>query len=177
MGRDSGDDVPTRMLLQFPPYVDLPYWQLWLPMSVGLLVGIVVMRMGHRMAERRRMMDPPVVQKMHLPDPFSQGSILEQRRSVRRAGHAVSVVVYDAKTQQEMFPSWVLDRSMGGLGLAAPRQIPPGTVLYVRAANAPLSSQTVEVEVRRCQKLKAGEWALGCQYTKSYPVSTLLLFG
>ena len=70
----------------------------------------------------------------------------------------------------------VLDRSVGGLRLAAEEDVAAGTRLVVLPANAPELTPWIEIEVRG-SNLVDDSWELRCQFVKTPQWSILLLFG
>lgn len=118
--------------------------------------------------KRRKPLPRPV-------EPPVSGLLGEQRRSVRRKGNPIRVQVSIAG-QPGSTTGWVVNRSMGGLGVVLRRRVAVGTRLGVRAAHAPDSVPPIEVEVRN-NRPKGKYWMHGCQFTDKLPVSVLLLFG
>jgi hypothetical protein len=179
-GADKGEGVegPVALLLQNLAAIDLPYWEMWLGPVIGFFTGVIVLLVGRKIRRKARLRPPPPPpEEPGGHDPFDKGGFLEQRRALRRTGHAISVFILDAKTQKEICASYVMDRSMGGLRLLVGQAIAEGTILQVRPSSCPDADNAVEVEVRHAKKLTSDEWALGCRYVRSYPVSKLLLFG
>ncbi len=80
----------------------------------------------------------------------------------------------DKKKQPER--GWVLDRSMGGIGIQSAKQIEPGTLLAVLPVNAPEMTPWVDIEVRTCRE-NSGGYELGCQFIRTPNWSVLLMFG
>jgi hypothetical protein len=70
----------------------------------------------------------------------------------------------------------VLNRSTGGLGIFADRGIPVGTIVSIRAVEAPFYVPAVEAEVRHCLRATGG-YVLGCQFNKELPWSVRVWFG
>jgi PilZ domain len=106
----------------------------------------------------------------------SMGRGKEKRRSLRRGGIAVPVVVSKSPAAEETIPGLVLNRSRGGLRLSVPEKVEVGQVLAVRTANFPEGLDPVEVRVRHCKQTSDG-WHLGCQFVDELPWNVLLLFG
>src|SRR5438067_13902101 len=111
---------------------------------------------------------------MLQPDPFIVGSPSERRTSPRRAGASVTVCI--AGPLVGAFEANVLDRSIQGLGLSAPRPVARGTLLRVRPTHAPTHTPWVQVRVKNCQK-RGLRWMLGCQFLQTPSWDVLLLFG
>ena len=142
-------------------------------MAAGLLTARLTYLVGRRWLRGRRWAyaeRPPPSSPGPSSDPFTAGSVTEQRESLRRQGHAVSVAV------AEVGQGWVLDRSMGGLCLALPAPAPQGAFLKVRAANAPEGTPWAEVEVLHCQP-EEGHQRVGCRFRERPRMGVLLLYG
>ena len=147
------------------------------PAAAALAAGLLIARLTYLVGRRWLCRppwaypeQPPLGRLEPLLDPFTAGSATERRESSRRRGHAVSVAVAEAG------PGWVLDRSMGGLGLALPTPAPLGAVLNVRAANAPVGTPWAEVEVLHCRP-EEDHQRVGCRFRQTPHMGVLLLFG
>jgi hypothetical protein len=68
------------------------------------------------------------------------------------------------------FEGWILDRSLGGLGLSVSRPVEPGTVLLARATGSAVRAPRPQLEVKYC-RLHRGRWRLGCQFVGIAPAS------
>jgi hypothetical protein len=177
--------------------VELGSWQFWLPAI--LLSGIIGYLLGRRMhpAESRKgrilskqtqQVKKPRTNVFPAPalpaseaalqaktDPFEKGSFGERRVALRRSGSMVKVAVADEKLES-LVPGWVVDRSMGGLGVLLERPLESGLVLHVRPWDGGDMAPWVQVTVRSCQP-EEGRWKAGCQFVKTPPWSVMLLFG
>jgi hypothetical protein len=100
----------------------------------------------------------------------------DTRRSLRRDGNPVKVLISDALNPGKPLQGLVLNRSRGGLYLAVPRRIEVGTRLTIRTPDFPNNVASVRLLVRHC-KQKGNEWCIGCQFMDEHPWSVLLLFG
>ncbi len=115
------------------------------------------------------------LQAQRLPSLMVPKSKREKRRWLRRGGNPVDVLLVTPEiTAPE--PSQVLDRSRGGLLIAAPHAVDKGTLIKVRACHAPEELDWIVLEVRHCQQ-KEDCWLLGCAFQQEHPWSVLLLFG
>jgi len=156
----------------------LPYQHLWLPLAIGVAAGAMCILAGNLVWRGgKRPITPP--SKAEPPagfDPFVQGSPSEQRRSYRRGGNLVRVFYARLGNREKPQQALVLDRSLGGLRLAADEDIEAGTKLLVLPANAPETTPWVEIEVRTTQMVD-DSWELRCQFLKTPQWSVLLLFG
>jgi hypothetical protein len=108
-------------------------------------------------------------------DPFEQGSPSEQRKSSRRKGRAVEILLSDAQVLAPPWRGYVIDRSLGGMRLCCPCRVDPGTRMTVRPVDAPEGVPWTEVDVRSCREAKEG-WELGVQYVRTPPMGVLLMF-
>jgi hypothetical protein len=148
----------------------------------GLMVFLVTVGIGYYLLNRPRQpvrvpaassrfvqLPPPVA------DPFLSGGFGEKRGSLRRQGAVVRVDVADADLN-ELEHGWVVDRSLGGLGLSLSKPLVPGTTLRVRPQTAEDVAGWVEVTVRNCFPQNE-RWKVGCQFERTPPWNILLLFG
>jgi hypothetical protein len=100
----------------------------------------------------------------------------EDRRSWPRRKRAIQVVLQDASGAGDPFPAWVMDRSIGGLGLSVDQPIEPGTMLRVRRPTAAADIPWVEIQVKSV-RIKETTWEIGCQFTRSLTFDILMQFG
>lgn len=154
---------------------DIGLVQPYLPYAVGCGVASAVLI---ALASRRRMPNTPP------PPPVERGgdwesheaSFADRRGSVRREGTPVRVVASSPVLPNKVETGWVLDRSTGGLRLALGAAVAPGTVVQVRAENAPDTIPWVTIVIRSCRN--SGEYyELGCEFEQTPPWNVLLLFG
>ena len=166
------------MLTDLLAQLNLHSLNLWAASIVGILVGGATLLLGQFLVSRGLGLKSPTPATggdRHF-DPFLFGSHLEKRTSLRRSGNPVPVIIIDPTMPEERFEGWVMDRSIGGLCVSSPRVFPVDSYLSIRATNAPDAVPSVRVKVRHHRK-HDGRFAVGCQYTESYPWSVLLLFG
>jgi len=136
--------------------------------SLTALVGLFFMRKRHSVA-------PP---KEHTAqDPFLEGSPSERRYSARRPGKQIRVYISNENAESPPEEGWIVDRSLGGLCLLSEREAKECAILTVRAADVPMDSPWVQVQVKRCGQSGDNRWELGCEYLRSPSWSTLLQFG
>ena len=161
----------------------LAYAEVWLPLLVGMVVGglcLATIRLFHKPAPPAPTPTPPlqpVWKTSQEYDPFTQGSATEQRRAHRRAGNPVEVfVAVGEATTTPSTRGWVVDRSVGGLGLNVSEEFKPGTHLQLLPVNAVGVTPWTEVEVKSCRPMKGG-FEIGCQFVRQPQWSVLLLFG
>lgn len=149
----------------------------------GLGVFLLTVGVGYLLIHRPKRPVPysiPALRSIQYPqpatpDPFHWGGFGERRTSIRRQGVLLKVAVADAHPQ-ELEHGWVLDRSMGGLGLSLSKPLELGTILKVRPHGAGDVAGWVEVTVRSCQA-KNEHWKVGCQFVRTPPWNILLMFG
>jgi hypothetical protein len=106
---------------------------------------------------------------------FSLSGGDERRAGRRRWGNPTEIRITS--------PDWtgslhglVVNRSTGGLGILADKELAPGTLMTIRAVEAPAYVPVVWIEVRHC--LKAGKgFLLGCQFTQNISWSARVWFG
>jgi hypothetical protein len=158
---------------------------LWLALGAGLVVLLGFVFLGRRPA---RALSPATANGSEVKtfDTFAQlaGDNWdanekphdERRRSVRRAGMPTPIFVLDAKQSRKPRNGYVLDRSSGGLRLAAERPTPTGITLQVRPHSAADDTPWVNIIVRSCREV-GDYYELGCQFEAELPWKVLLLFG
>jgi hypothetical protein len=100
----------------------------------------------------------------------------DKRRSLRRDGSPVTVLIADARSPDKPLQGQILDRSRGGLFLTVSQRINAGCLLTVRTPDFPDVVASVQLRVKHC-KQKGPEWRIGCQFVDELPWSVLLLFG
>ena len=114
------------------------------------------------------------------PAPAADGVLPSEgdgdRRSWPRRKRAIQVVLQDAGGEGDPFPAWIMDRSIGGLGLSVDQPLEPGTILRVRRATASTDIPWVDIQVKSV-RVKENTWEVGCQFTRSHSVDVLLQFG
>jgi hypothetical protein len=86
------------------------------------------------------------------------------------------VLIVNPARSEEPHRGWLLDRSLGGLCLSMDEGADEGTLLRVRATNAPSRLPWVEVQVKNCRRKESG-WEVGCQYVRTPSWEVLLTFG
>src|SRR5262245_51364805 len=127
------------------------YLEYWAPLASGVLAALLVLIVGRLIYRRRRLVHfaPPASRGRASPeaDPFIHGSAMERRKALRRGGNPVSVLLTDAERKAKPLDGWVVDRSTGGLCLSVPNAVEPGTIVGVRASDAPQSVPWVQLEV------------------------------
>jgi hypothetical protein len=105
----------------------------------------------------------------------AESATADRRTSLRRRKQQTVLVINPAQSEDAR-RGWLLDRSLGGLGLLMDQPADEGTLLRVRATNAPSRFPWVEVQVRNCRR-KENSWELGCQFLRTPSWEVLLTFG
>ncbi len=106
----------------------------------------------------------------------TEQSYADRRGSVRREGVPVRVILAATALRSGAADGYVIDRSTGGLKIAAQVAVAPGGTVQVRAADAPDNIGFVTLIVRSCRKTDH-HFELGCEFDKTPPWNVLLLFG
>jgi len=109
-------------------------------------------------------------------DPFDSGSIGEKRVAPRRRGTSVSLAIARDHSGDLPLEGYVLDLSLGGLGISSPESFEPGTVLNVRVQNGNPATPWVLLRVKNC-RAQGRTWKLGCQFVGQPRADVLMLFG
>ncbi|MBM3983570.1 MAG: PilZ domain-containing protein [Planctomycetes bacterium] len=157
-----------------------------LPIAVGGLVAFLVLTfLCVNAALRRRALDPNKLatananaltgEKALSWEPAEQ-SYADLRGAVRRDGQPVRVTLVATTFRNETADGYVIDRSTGGLKVAAQVAVAPGTTMQIRAVDAPDTIGFVTLIVRSCRKTES-HYELGCEFEKTPPWNVLLLFG
>jgi hypothetical protein len=117
--------------------------------------------------------DPRRLVAAEVPEILSGGA--ERRSSRRRWGNPTEVHVHSPLWADHLH-GLVVNRSTGGLAIFADKEVPPGTLLKVRAVEAPSSVPAIRAEVRHCRKVGKG-FFFGCQFSEDVPWNTRVWFG
>jgi hypothetical protein len=178
------------MLANASTGINLSSWSPWLVPLIGLatagcalLLGGFALFMGRylRSGYREQPGSAPAAKgeskgSVRNRDPFLDGSATERRKALRRGGRLTRVHISDAEGQAEPVEGWVLDRSLGGMCLAADKEFAEGIILSVRSAEAPETTPWIQLEVKNC-RWQENRFELGCQFVRTPPWGVLLLFG
>jgi hypothetical protein len=154
---------------------------LFLSVAAGVVAGLGTVGAIHYLIRPRRTA-APVPDSFDRPpdnlppDPFVHGSASENRSSFRRQGNPVEVKIVNKDMEGAQVGGWVVDRSIGGLGLLVETPFDVDTTWAVRPTNAPPVAPWVQVVIKSCRQSKHG-WEVGCQFTKTPPWAVMLLFG
>ena len=106
---------------------------------------------------------------------FLNGITRDRRGAPRRKGSAVEVQLLLGQ-DQDPIPGWVLDRSIGGLGILVDQQLPQGAILKIRPKAACAPTPWTDVTVRSCRR-DGTQYEVGFQFHRTPNWSLLLQFG
>ena len=160
-----------------------------LPATVGGCVAVLVLIVLLLNATRRRRgLDPTKLQPTSSASAVTEEKALswappeqsyaDRRGSARREGQPVRVQLAAATFRNGAGDGYVIDRSTGGLKLATQTALPPGSLVQVRAVDAPDTIGFVTLIVRNCRKNGSQDYyELGCEFEQTPPWNVLLLFG
>jgi hypothetical protein len=152
----------------------------FLPVTAGVVAGLGVVGAIHWcIRPRMRVAAAATAARQQQPevlDPFIYGSSVEQRKNFRREGNPVEVLIVNQQTKGPPMKGYVVNRSVGGLGLLSEIPMDVEAQLAVRPTNAPHMAPWVEVVVKVCNASRPG-WEIGCQFVKTPPWAVLLMFG
>jgi hypothetical protein len=152
----------------------------WAAPAIGVASAGLTFAFGAAVFARRRrpavLPTPDPAAGAASPDPFLQGSKSERRSAHRRQGTCVEALVKEGDDTAHALPCWVVDRSVGGLGLRMETAVTAGAVLRVRPRDALPVIPWTEVEVKSCRQ-QGDSWEVGCKFVRTPPWSVLLLFG
>jgi serine/threonine protein kinase len=118
----------------------------------------------------------PIIAAAPAAPAVSKPTRKERRRTVRRAGNPVSVVVTNAEARSESLSGWVLNRSSGGLGLLVDETLALGTLVSVQPARSSLGQRALAVRIIYCIPERAS-WRIGCQFVQKPSYEEMRLFG
>lgn len=159
-----------------------------LPVATGGVVAVLVLTALCVMGLRRRnadALDPTALPAAAGATPENEKALnwappeqsyADRRGTTRREGAPVRVLLSSPTFRNGMTDGFVLDRSTGGLRIAMPTGIAPGSTMQVRAVNAPDTIGFVTVIIRSCRK-NGDCFEIGCEFEKTPPWNVLLLFG
>jgi hypothetical protein len=155
-----------------------------LPIAIG--IGVTALVFIVLFLPRRKTLDLSKLASTNAPNPIlaekaanwapPEQSYADRRGAVRREGPPVRVHIASPTFRRGITDGYVLDRSTGGLRIAIETAVAPGTLLQVRAANAPDTVGFVTLIVRSCRKSHEF-YELGCEFEQTPPWNVLLLFG
>jgi hypothetical protein len=119
----------------------------------------------------------PDPRALELPEDreFESRGGAERRAGRRRWGHPTEVHLRSLLWADNL-NGLIVNRSTGGLGIFADKEVPHGTPMHVRAVEAPAYVPAVLVEVRHSLKVGKGAF-LGCEFSAEVPWNIRVWFG
>ncbi|MBI3412100.1 MAG: hypothetical protein HY040_27530 [Planctomycetes bacterium] len=153
---------------------ELPYLEYWAPLFIGMVVGAGAIMLGRLMSTRRASARTPA--DLSSVNDLVQCRPPEQRQTLRRDGNPTEVYLAPPGYKDRPSRGWIVDRSLGGIGLMVNDEVKIGTVLSILPVKAPEMTHWVDIEVKSCRPTSEG-WEIGCQFVKTPPFSILLMFG
>src|SRR2546428_13919737 len=114
------------MLGQLLAPFHLPPWQTWLAPLAGILSAGLALLVSRALSKRRPSALDVVTEATPPP-----GQV-ERRKSPRRGGRPVKILVSDMEAQAKPSVAWVQNRSLGGLCLSVTQQYEVGEILSIR---------------------------------------------
>lgn len=141
----------------------------WLIFAVGLAVALVVLLLVSRLAKWFQGKETP------KEDPFQIATPEDKRKTQRRIGRNVEVVLSNDRGKTLLSKAYVVDRSSGGLRLSSVNRIPVDIIIQVRATTE-VTLAWMDVRVKHCNKVK-DRWEIGCEFLKPPSYTDLLQFG
>ena len=158
----------------------LAFYQKVLVASTGLVSAWLAFTTGRGVLRRfhKRSRRPTCPPPKNLPDidAFTKGGAGERRRSARRGGPAIEVLVADENDKENPRFGWVTDRSTNGLCLLLSEPVQKGTVLHILPNNATPTTPWSEVQVKNCRQ-NGTDWEVGCEWVQVPPWGVMLQFG
>jgi hypothetical protein len=153
---------------------------LWIALAVCVCVGLVSLVFGFRTWREPRLPQEPAADstpKTSVADPFIHGSQDEKRRTARRKGQPVTVLLTDEDFQISQWEGYVMDRSAGGVRVSSEKPAHVGQFLQIQVARRNKDMPWIKVEIVRSQPHLDGRWELGCKFVHPPTWNLLLMFG
>ena len=152
-------------------------WMEWLLVACGvaILVGLLL-TLRKRASRPNPVLSLSPSAPMGQPDSLGTERTEERRRTPRRQANPTLVLISEATGLDVPTMGLVVDRSAGGFCLDVEDGVPVGTILKIRAAEAPDHVPWVQGEVRNCRPADNG-WRVGCQFERPPPPVVLALLG
>jgi hypothetical protein len=156
------------MLARLAPLFDLPAdWQPLAVPVIGLVSAGLALYWGRAIFGRRTgSTSGGSTRKSGRP---------ERRKSSRHRGQPVKVLLADMDPRARPHTGLLLDRSLSGMRLSLTQAPTVGTILSIRAPEAPPSAPWVQMEVKYCF-LQEDTWLVGCKFVQAPSWSVLQLF-
>lgn len=160
--------------------LDFARWETWVALTAGVAFTGLILIFGHMLLSGARRPAPLRDSRLRHAIPHSGASSVDRaddrRRSPRREGASIRVLLAADGEQAHVVEGWVLDRSLGGLGIRTDQRVVVGKQLHLRPADASEGVPWVPVEVRYCRSEK-NYWRLGCQFVEAPASRTMVQFG
>lgn len=147
----------------------------WFIPVVGVVAAVLAYLLGRRLLRLSRGNAPPADSPPSLADSLD-GVSRDRRAAPRRAGNHIEVQILLSGTEQPARRGWILDRSIGGIGLLTEEPFEPGQLLRVRPREAPNTTPWTDVSVRTCRPYDS-QHEVGCQFIGTPNWNQLLHFG
>jgi hypothetical protein len=106
---------------------------------------------------------------------FRESGGVDRRASRRRWGNPTEVYLNSPKLSG-LLRGLVINRSAPGLAIFVNEEVPPETMLNIRATEAPSSIPSVEIKVKYCRKTLKN-FILGCEAMQEFPWNVRGWFG
>lgn len=157
--------------------LELASMQGYLPYAVGCGVAVGLTSVVWLIMRRPRgLAVPPAPKQNDNSSQDGDDTYANRRSSSRRDGVPVRVILSSPQFRGQMEAGWVLDRSTGGLRIAVSQAMAVGSMLQVRAENAPDTIPWVTLVIRSCRD-EGAHHEIGCSFETTPPWNVLLLFG
>ncbi len=88
-----------------------------------------------------------------------------QRATVRYGCAPATIGKVFVSDDHEYQPAWVVNLSLGGVGLQIQRPIELGTIILVQV-RSPINHEVrrMSAQIAHCSQVPQGEWYLGCEF-------------
>jgi hypothetical protein len=145
----------------------------WLVPAIGVATCVVAYLVGRLFLVGKPKPSNDAAESMMSE--FLQGITRDRRGAPRRKGSSVEVHLLLGEGQVPI-PGWVLDRSIGGLGVLTDQALPSGAVLKIRPKGVPEDTAWTDVTVRSCRR-DGTQYEVGLQFHRTPNWSLMLQFG
>lgn len=162
----------ARVWADFGGFLQVGWWLGGIVTLLLALAAVLLVRRSRRMAAPALLGRPGSTPTAVDAKPAAT----ERRRSPRRWGLPIEVLITDAHARAEPVKGWIINRSTGGICLSVVDEGPVGAILSVRPTHAPPDTPWTQVEVRNCH-FHIQRWQLGCQFCTQVPLEVMVLFG
>lgn len=142
------------------------------------LIGTVVCVIAYLILRRMLLSDTPTEQVQDIDEVdirFLGGITRDRRVAPRRKGNTIQIHVR-LTPEAEPIIGWVLDRSIGGLGILLDQPLDPGLPVQVRSRTASETTPWIEATVRSCRP-EGSQYEVGLQFIHIPSWNLMLQFG